>query len=382
MGIYAEYLDRNLDFAQLSTERKRQLKRISELRGDRDVLVYASDLAKPQAPVSIAYADLVPFSDQLANLTGSKLDLILETPGGSGEVAEDIIRALRSKYDQIGVIIPGWAKSAGTIIAMAADEILLEPASALGPIDAQIIWQGKVFSAGALLEGLEKIKKEVADSGVLNKAYIPILQSVSPGEIEHARNAQDFAKTLVTDCLARFKFKTWQRHSSTGSPVTDEEKRNRAEEIAGQLRDHGRWLTHGRSIKLDDFLRMRLQVENYADNSELADAIRRYHTLLRMTFDTNVYKVFETPTSQIYRFIMPVGEVRQQQAVSLKFDLKCEKCQNVSRVQANLEPDEPLDAGHIPFPSDNKLRCPKCGAEYDLSDLRRQIEMQTKKRVV
>jgi ClpP class serine protease len=42
-------------------------------------------------------------------------------------------------------------------MVMAADEILMDAASALGPIDAQIFWQGKVFSADALLEGFEKM---------------------------------------------------------------------------------------------------------------------------------------------------------------------------------------------------------------------------------
>lgn len=78
-------------------------------------------------------------------------------------------------------------------MTMAADEILMGTASALGPIDAQLTWQGKVFSADALLEGLDKIKDEVAKTNILNKAYIPILQGISPGEIQSARNALKFA---------------------------------------------------------------------------------------------------------------------------------------------------------------------------------------------
>jgi len=62
--------------------------------------------------------------------------LILETPGGSGEVAEDIVRSLRGQFDEIAVLVPGTAKSAGTIMAMAGDEILMQPSSSLGPIDA------------------------------------------------------------------------------------------------------------------------------------------------------------------------------------------------------------------------------------------------------
>jgi ClpP class serine protease len=157
MGIYTEYLDRQMSFQDLAAERKAQLQRISALRGGRDILVFAADLSKGQAPISIGYNDLLPVNDHLANLNGSALDLILETPGGSGEAAEDIVRSLRSRYNDLAIIVPGWAKSAGTIMVMAADEILMDAASALGPIDAQIFWQGKVFSADALLEGFEKM---------------------------------------------------------------------------------------------------------------------------------------------------------------------------------------------------------------------------------
>lgn len=79
-GIYTEYLDKNLNFDQLTQERKKQLQRISQLRGNRDVLVFASDFKKSQAPISITYSDLLPVSDQLSVLKSNKLDLILETP--------------------------------------------------------------------------------------------------------------------------------------------------------------------------------------------------------------------------------------------------------------------------------------------------------------
>lgn len=384
MGVYSEYLDRQFSFPDLTAERKKQLRRISELRDGRDILVFAADLGKSNAPIPIGYEDLLPINDQLANLSGTALDLILETPGGSGEIAEDIVRLLHGKYEELGVIIPGSAKSAGTIMAMAGDEILMEPVSALGPIDAQIFWQGKMFSADALRKGLEKIKREVEESGSLNKAYIPILQGISPGELQSAENALKFAESLVTDWLARYKFKNWSQHSGTGQPVTEKDKKVRAEAIAARLCDHGYWLTHGRSIKLEDFEAMRLRITDYSKITELADAIRRYHTLLHMTFATNIYKVFETPDSQIYRYIAAQVSPPQPppEANVAIIEARCGKCNAVSRVQANLDESHPLQEGCLPFPSDNKFHCPSCGAEADLSDARRQIEAQSKKRVV
>jgi ClpP class serine protease len=384
MGYFTEYLERQLDALQMAEERKRQLKRISELRGDRDVLVYAADLDKPNTPpawLAIAYSDLVPFHDQLSNLTGTKLDLILETGGGSGEVAEDIVRSLHDKFEEVAVIVPGWAKSAGTIIAMAGDEILMEPPSALGPIDAQMSWQGKVFSAGALIEGMEKIKREVEDTGSLNRAYIPMLQALSPGELQSADNALTFSKTLVTDWLTRYKFKNWDIHSTTGAKVTQPEKAERAGQIAEQLCDHKKWLTHGRSIKIADLETMGLKITDYSKQPDLAEAVRRYHTLLQMTFDsTNIYKVFETPTSQILRFTMPTVPPPADADVVI-VEISCPRCQTKSKVQANLKKN-PLQPGHHEFPASNQFKCPVCGADIDLTDAKRQIEVQSKRSVI
>jgi hypothetical protein len=132
---------------------------------------------------------------------------------------------------------------------------------------------------------------------------------------------------------------------------------------------------------------MRLRITDYSRQMELADAIRRYYTLLQMTFATNIYKVFETPASQVYRFIMqqvpppqpPPASVGAEVAI---IEAKCGKCNTPTRVQANIGQARPLQAGCVAFPANNKLTCPNCGAEMDLADARRQIEGQAKKPVV
>jgi len=383
MGVYSEYLNKNLNSDELIKERKAQLKRISEIR-KRDVLVFAADLNKRIAEISINYSDLLPIKDQLDNLHGDKLDLIIETPGGSGEVAEDIVKLLRNKYKDVAVIIPGWAKSAGTIIAMSGNEILMEPNSALGPIDAQLTWQGKTFSAQALLDGLDKTKEEVEKTGTLNKAYIPILQGMSLGEIENARNSLAFAKVLVTEWLKEYKFKNWDKHSSDGRIVTIEEKELRANEIAEKLCDHKLWKTHGRSIKINDLEEMRVKVTDYSGDAELYDAINRYSTLLQMFFATNIYKIIETVDAQIYR-IANVGGAEQGMDKNIDnviIDFECNNCKHKTKIQANLKGGIAIKSGHIVFPKNNKYFCPKCHKESDLSNLRREIEVGTKKSVI
>ncbi|MEX0862273.1 hypothetical protein [Nitrosopumilus sp.] len=336
---------------------------------------------------SIDYTDILPVQDQLSNLSGEAIDVILETPGGVGEVVEDIVKLLRDKYEHVGIIIPGWAKSAGTIFAMAGDEILMGSASGLGPIDAQIITNSKRFSADAFLEGLEKIKNDIIQSGKLNPAYIPMLQQISPGEIQHCENAQKFSKRIVTEWLENYKFKFWKNHS-TGNPVTQEERHKRAEEIATELCSQSRWLTHGRSIKIKDLEELRVKITNYSNNKDLNDAIIRYHTLLRMSFeDTAMYKLFETPDTQISRFQASVNvkpenvSVKDMKIVNINF--VCPQCKTKYTIQVNLNEQAPINEGCVPYPIENNMfKCIKCNKETDVSRARLQIEAQTGKSVV
>jgi len=385
MGFYSEYLEKHLNFGQITKERKKQLKQISQIRDGRDILVYASDLTKGNAPISIDYSDLLPFQDQLANLKGKSIDVILETPGGFAEVVEDLVKLVRNRYEKVGIIVPGYAKSAGTIFAMAGDEILMGPMSALGPIDAQILTNNKRFSAEAFLEGLEKIKEEVIKEGKLNPAYIPILQNISPGEIQHCENAQTFSKKLVTEWLSEYKFKYWDKHHSTGKSVTKEEKKKRATRIATTLCRQSEWLTHGRSIKIDDFKKMRLKITDFSARKDLNESILRYYTLLRMSFDTNIYKIFETVESQIYRFAVapgqrPLGGKPENVA---EIDFECPKCKERYLIQANLEKNISLREDRVPYPiNDDVFKCPNCGVESNVSNIRLQIEAQSGKKIV
>jgi hypothetical protein len=391
MGYYSQYLDRNLSFQQLTEERKAQLRKISELR-KRDILIYAADVMKAgMAPVALAYDDLLPITDQLQNLNGKAIDVVLETGGGSGETAEDIVRILRSRYDSVAFIVPGIAKSAGTIMAMSGDEILMDVNSALGPIDAQIQYEGKQFSAEALLKGFDKIKAEADSTKSLNRAYIPLLQRISPGDLQHAENALEFAKVLVTDWLFQYKFSKWRQHRShnPGAPVTDEEKRARALQIASSLCDHSRWLTHGRSIRMKDLLDLGLEVTDFAQDRKLGEAIRRYHVLVQMLFNqTNIYKLIETPSSQILRFLQPPGATvptpqpqGNQGLQGVLADFQCPKCKKMHKIQVDFDKLKPLQLGTVRYPSNDLLVCDQCGAQINLAGLRQQIEMQAKRQV-
>src|SRR3981189_2433713 len=66
------------------------------------------------------------------------LDLVLHTPGGLVLAALQIAKAVREHKGKVTVFVPHYAMSGGTLIALAADEIVMCEHSALGPIDPQL----------------------------------------------------------------------------------------------------------------------------------------------------------------------------------------------------------------------------------------------------
>jgi ClpP class serine protease len=67
------------------------------------------------------------------------IDLVLHTPGGLVLAAMQIARAVEAHPAKVSVYVPVYAMSGGTLIALAADEIVLGEFSMLGPIDPQIV---------------------------------------------------------------------------------------------------------------------------------------------------------------------------------------------------------------------------------------------------
>jgi ClpP class serine protease len=66
------------------------------------------------------------------------IDMILHTPGGLVLAAEQVACALSRHKAKVTVFIPHYAMSGGTLIALAADEIVMDPNGVLGPVDPQL----------------------------------------------------------------------------------------------------------------------------------------------------------------------------------------------------------------------------------------------------
>jgi ClpP class serine protease len=95
------------------------------------------------------------------------IDIIIHTPGGIALAATQIAFALKEHKGKTAVIVPHYAMSGGTLIALAADEILMDPHAVLGPIDPQISTQKGTYAATSIIKVVDRKKPEDIDDETL-----------------------------------------------------------------------------------------------------------------------------------------------------------------------------------------------------------------------
>lgn len=142
------------------------------------------------------------------------IDLILHTPGGLVLASEQIARALQQHQAKVTVFVPHYAMSGGTMISLAADEIILDPNAVLGPVDPQL---GQ-YPAASILKVVSQKNIDRIDDNTL------ILADMAEKAV---RQVEVFVKSLLLDKMSAEK----------------------AEELAHTLSE-GRW-THDFPITCD-----------------------------------------------------------------------------------------------------------------------------------
>ena len=386
-----EYINRKLSGSELESE---MLKLISEYNRLRDtyLFVYAAAVGKPIPAVPLEQGDFYVIRDLLSSKKDlQKVDMYIETPGGSGETAEEIVRFLRDKFDAVSFVVSGEAKSAGTIVVLSGDEILMTETGSLGPIDAQIKIGRSVVSAYDYIEWVEKKRKEAEKRGALNPFDAIMVAQITPGELGSVFHALKFAEDLVVKWLINYKFKKWTVTETRKIPVTREMKRKRAEQIAKKLVDHSKWRTHGRSIKIEDLEKIGLKVIKVDDDPDLREVVYKIQTICRLIFETTTtFKIFATQDSKIFRQAVsgggPIKIPKMEAPDVVTFEQKCPKCGRIYKIYAKFVLNPQIDVdfknkGFIPFPKDAKIIC-KCGFEIDLLGIKNQIEIQTGRKII
>ncbi len=130
-----------------------------------------------------------------------EIHLLLSSPGGDGEVAIRLLRALHSRCSKLTIIVPDMAKSAATLMCLGADRILMSPASDLGPVDPQFPIKGQLVGAKEIERAVADAEERIAAVPDSYPLYASLLADVTMLMVEQARSAMQRSASLITEAL-------------------------------------------------------------------------------------------------------------------------------------------------------------------------------------
>ncbi len=168
----------------LEATRRRLIAKIEKQRGSRVILlVHRQETMSLLGFPIFRYIDIHDSEEVMRAIEltdpGVPLDIVLHTPGGLVLASLQIARALQQRKGKVRVIIPHYAMSGGTLIALAADEIIMSRHAVLGPVDPQL---GQ-YPAASIMSVLEKKPIEEIDDQTL------ILADVGAKAIQQVRQS-------------------------------------------------------------------------------------------------------------------------------------------------------------------------------------------------
>ena len=197
------------DVASLSRLRRRRTIRQIEQRTGQVVLCYVSQ------GMEIDVDDVLYFHQLLDTVPpGSSIGLVLNSMGGSIDAAEKLVQMLRHRTSPsdlartgcLQVIVPDQAKSAATLIAIGADEIVMSNSSELGPTDPYIRVEANgqelLYSAFSYVGAYEAAHKDCSKNPG-NKAFGDVLRGFPLVVVEEMRKAISRAHQVTEDILVR-----------------------------------------------------------------------------------------------------------------------------------------------------------------------------------
>jgi len=146
------------------------------------------------------------------------VDIIIHTPGGLLLSAEQIAMALKRHKAKVTIFVPHYAMSGGTLLCLAADEVVMDENAVLGPIDPQL---GEYPAVSLLKMIKEKEPKDIDDKTL-------ILADVAQKALAQMKN---FVKYLLSEQMDKETAETLANTLTEGRwthdyPITFEEARN------------------------------------------------------------------------------------------------------------------------------------------------------------
>lgn len=247
--------------------RREHLKALHQKTG-RNVIVYYSgwlqkaDLARQVGGFELNDNDKNGFMAAIHQLDRSKgLDLILHTPGGEIAATESLVDYLHSMFDDIRAVIPQIAMSAGTMVALSANQILMGKHSSLGPIDPQI----GGLPAHGIVEEFKKAAEQIQQNIATIPLWQPIIAKYHPTLIGECEKAIDWSREIVAAWLKARMF--------AGDPEADA----KAAKIVADLGSHELTKSHARHISMQKARDLGINVAALEDDDELQERVLTVH---------------------------------------------------------------------------------------------------------
>ena len=229
--------------------------RWTELTEGRRLIAYFARTEHPNS--AMQPSDVAPITALLDRKEATRdLDLLIHSPGGSAQTAEKIVSACREiATGEFRVAVPNMAKSAATMTALGADQIVMGYLSELGPIDPQVPIRVGGFthhvSAQSFLDGQAAALEAVAEAQAKKNPVIGHLQllnspEMSPAWIAEMKREIDFGKDLVSKYLKRYMLPRLHPRAKANTLGT------RASRIARDLSQADKRFSHGRMIGAEE----------------------------------------------------------------------------------------------------------------------------------
>ena len=257
---------------------------ISGLRGESTVIFYASAFLQQRENSAITREDVNGLMNALYGAKigdNGRLTLILHTPGGELPAVESIVDYLHAKFNYIEVVVPFLAMSAGAMISLASNLVILGKQSQLGPIDPQISSGHKRHSARAILEGFERAKEDIEHNPKLAHLWAPILQNMGPSLMIEADKVLRYSKELVVKWLVQRMFAGEADAKAKAERIASYFNAEKSDDSPNSVH------IHGQRIGLQKMHELGVQTEMLEKNQELQDAVLSAYHLMALAFETS-----------------------------------------------------------------------------------------------
>jgi len=213
--------------------------------------------------------DVAGFVEILHNIQpGANVDLLLHTGGGDVDAAEKMMTLVQATVGsgRLRVIVPDFAKSAGTLMVLGADVLVMSDTSELGTIDPQI-------------RSIDEHGKEICHSVL---SYLDAFRTYS--EALQKKTDDPVARMMLSklDPTTLRNFESIRNRARNFAEDQLKRKGRNFSQIASALMDTTRWPSHGQMIKWQDVKDLGLPVDYLPPQSTRWQAYWQLYCLLRL----------------------------------------------------------------------------------------------------